>query len=86
MEGARGKVSRTVFPGREADIRLKIWAIPNVGDYELRLDMVHEGVTFFSDRGNFGLTIPVKVSNFYKALITQSGIPERSHCRRYFEL
>jgi len=74
MEGARGRVLRTVLPGREADIRLKIWAIPSVGEYELRLDMVHEGVTFFSDRGNFGYVIPVKVSHFYRALIT----PERA--------
>jgi radical SAM protein with 4Fe4S-binding SPASM domain len=74
MEGARGKVSRDVPPGGEADIRLKIWAIPSAGEYEIRLDMVHEGVTFFSDRGNFGHVIPVKVSHFYRALIT----PERA--------
>jgi len=51
MEGARGKVSRDVPRSGEADIQLKIWAIPNAGEYELRLDMVYEGVTFFSDRG-----------------------------------
>ncbi|HRR29908.1 MAG TPA: hypothetical protein P5557_01250, partial [Candidatus Sumerlaeia bacterium] len=44
--------------------------IAEPGDYEMRLDMVHDGVTWFGERGNHARSVPVKVLSFYKSRLT----------------
>lgn len=76
MEGSCGEMPAMVTPSQTAEIRLKIWAIADPGDYEMRLDMVHDGVTWFGERGNYARSVPVKVLTFYKSRLTPiSAIP-----------
>lgn len=70
MEGSRGEMPAMVAPLQTAEIRLKLWAIAEPGDYEMRLDMVHDGVTWFGERGNHARSVPVKVLSFYKSRLT----------------
>lgn len=78
MEGARAEMPVDVPPGNKVRVNLKIWSIPEPGEYELLLDMVHEGVTFFSERGNYGHKVKLLVKDFYRAEISEKEqIPER---------
>jgi protein tyrosine/serine phosphatase len=42
----------TLAPGEELELEVAIWAPPEPGEYELKLDMVDEHVTWFEDQGS----------------------------------
>jgi hypothetical protein len=42
----------TLAPGEELELAVAIWAPPETGEYELKLDMVDEHVTWFEDQGS----------------------------------
>ncbi|HEX8148743.1 MAG TPA: hypothetical protein VF591_16290 [Pyrinomonadaceae bacterium] len=48
-------------PGGETELRLPVTAPPVPGDYVLEIDMIHEGVTFFHEKGSKTLRMNVKV-------------------------
>jgi hypothetical protein len=48
-------------PGGEASLTLPVRAPAEPGDYVLEIDMVHEGVTFFREKGSKTLRLNVKV-------------------------
>jgi len=48
-------------PGEETEIALTVTAPVTSGDYVLEIDMVHEGVTWFHERGSETLRIRVRV-------------------------
>ena len=48
-------------PGGEAELRLPVKAPKEPGDYVLEVDMIHEGVTFFHEKGSKTLRMNVKV-------------------------
>jgi hypothetical protein len=48
-------------PGGEASLRLPVNAPRAPGDYVLEVDMIHEGVTFFSEKGSKTLRVNVRV-------------------------
>lgn len=48
-------------PGGETELTLPVTAPKEPGDYVLEIDMIHEGVTFFHEKGSQTLRIDVKV-------------------------
>jgi hypothetical protein len=48
-------------PGGEAELLLPVKAPGEPGDYVLEIDMIHEGVTFFFEKGSQTLRLNVKV-------------------------
>jgi protein tyrosine/serine phosphatase len=47
-----GHMDRTVGPGETIELHVAIWAPATPGEYELKLDMVDEHVTWFEDQGS----------------------------------
>lgn len=52
-----------LLPGKEVELPLAITAPQNPGDYIVEVDMVHEGVTWFYERGAQPLRLRVRVQN-----------------------
>jgi hypothetical protein len=48
-------------PGQEVELALSVKAPGEPGDYTLEIDMVHEGVTWFYERGAKPLRLNVRV-------------------------
>jgi hypothetical protein len=48
-------------PGGEASLQLPVTAPKEPGDYVLEVDMIHEGVTFFHEKGSRTLRMNVRV-------------------------
>ena len=48
----RATLPEDLRPGGEAELRLPVTAPRAAGDYVLEIDMIHEGVTFFYERGS----------------------------------
>jgi hypothetical protein len=51
MDGRYG-ISKDLKPGEEGEVPLKITAPKNPGEYILEVDLVQEGVAWFSDKGS----------------------------------
>lgn len=62
LEDNRAVLSGDLPPGGETQMTLIVNAPHTPGDYTLEIDMVHEGVTWFSERGARPLRLSVKVS------------------------
>lgn len=60
-EDNRAVMKGDLPPGGETDMTLSITAPKEPGDYTLEIDMVHEGVTWFKQRGARPLSINVTV-------------------------
>lgn len=60
-DDARAYLSAELAPGAEARMELAVTAPAAPGRYVLELDMVHEGVTWFGERGSATVKIPVRV-------------------------
>ncbi|MDQ1729759.1 MAG: hypothetical protein QOD33_1884 [Pyrinomonadaceae bacterium] len=65
-QDSRSALPHDLQPGEEADLMLSITAPPVAGDYVLEIDMVHEGVTWFYQRGSPTLRWPVRVEQAAK--------------------
>ena len=61
IDAAHASMNGDLAPGAETEITVSIKAPNSPGDYTLEIDMVHEGVTWFKDRGARPLVIPVKI-------------------------
>jgi hypothetical protein len=59
MDGRYG-ISKDLAPGEETEVPLAITAPKNPGDYVLEIDLVQEGVAWFSDKGS--PTVRTKIS------------------------
>jgi hypothetical protein len=57
----RASLAEDLRPGAEAELQLTVTAPRAPGDYVLELDMVHEGVTFFREKGSRTLRMNVRV-------------------------
>ena len=62
-EDNRTAMKADLPPGGEVEMTLTVNAPQTPGDYILEIDMVHEGVTWFKDRGARPLELPVRVQN-----------------------
>jgi protein tyrosine/serine phosphatase len=47
-----GHLDKTVGPGESIELQASIWAPSTPGDYELKLDLVDEHVTWFEEQGS----------------------------------
>jgi hypothetical protein len=61
-EDNRAVMKADLPPGAETEMTLRITAPQEPGDYTLEIDMVHEGVTWFKQRGARPLSIDVTVT------------------------
>jgi hypothetical protein len=61
-EDNRAVMSGDLPPGAETQITLTVHAPQTPGEYALEIDMVHEGVTWFSERGARPLRLNVRVA------------------------
>jgi hypothetical protein len=62
-EDNRAVMNADLPPGGETEIKLTINAPKVQGEYTLEIDMVHEGVTWFKERGARALQLKVHVQN-----------------------
>jgi len=60
-EDNRAVMKTDLAPGNETEINLTVNAPSTPGDYILKIDMVHEGVTWFEEKGGRPLLLPVRV-------------------------
>lgn len=58
---ARTVLPRDLGPGEEVELRLGVTAPKTPGEYVLEIDMVHEGVTWFYEKGSETLRLRVRV-------------------------
>jgi hypothetical protein len=61
-EGNRATLEADLAPGAAAELLLKVRAPDKAGDYDLHLDLVHEGFAWFGGKNNPELVVPLKVS------------------------
>jgi hypothetical protein len=57
----RTALSADLAPGGETVLQLPVNAPKEPGDYVLEIDLIHEGVTFFHEKGSTTLRLKVKV-------------------------
>lgn len=60
-DDGRGTLPRDLRPGEETEITFQVNAPPRPGDYQLELDMLQEGVSWFALKGSKTLRVPVRV-------------------------
>src|SRR5207245_8344314 len=63
LDDGRPSLPRALPPGEEASVQLKVTPPPVAGPYELQIDMVEEGITWFANHGSQPATVPVKVQS-----------------------
>jgi SAM-dependent methyltransferase len=61
FDGERTPLPRTIAPGETADVALVVRAPTVCGLYTLAIDLVREGVTWFSEAGRPCLELPFKI-------------------------
>jgi hypothetical protein len=61
LEDSRAVLGADLPPGGQTDIKLTVNAPVTPGDFILEIDMVHEGVTWFKERGARPLLLTVRV-------------------------
>ena len=66
-DGARGTLPTDIAPGQSAVVAIAIVSPPAVGPYTLRLDLVQEGVTWFSAQGVAPRDLAITVTNGFGA-------------------
>ncbi len=60
-EDSRAVMSRDLAPNEEIEMTMAVKAPSIPGNYILEIDMVHEGVTWFKEKGATPLSLPVRV-------------------------
>ena len=61
QDSGREPLPREVAPGATIDLTLHVPVPARPGRHVLELDLVHEGITWFADRGSPTLTAPVEI-------------------------
>ena len=61
-DDSRAVMNGDLAPGAETQMTLVVHAPPTPGEYTLEVDMVHEGVTWFSQRGGRPLRLKMTVA------------------------
>ncbi len=63
LDDGRKDIGRDLAPGEEVELDIVVTAPPDGGHYELELDMVQEGVTWFADHRSPTARISVRVAH-----------------------
>ncbi len=61
MDDGRTSIPAGLAPGQEVELSLTVYAPPEPGPYSAELDIVHELVTWFKDRGSSTVLLPAQV-------------------------
>jgi SAM-dependent methyltransferase len=61
-DGLRTALPRTLAPAEESGVAVRVRAPESAGRFFLAIDLVHEGVCWFSGAGSPCLTVPVRVT------------------------
>ena len=61
VEDSRAGLPADLPPGGEAEVTMAVKAPDTPGEYILEIDMVHEGVSWFRERGARSLQLRVRV-------------------------
>jgi hypothetical protein len=61
FDGARTPLPRGVAPGETCEVAITIRTPPSPGRYRLAIDLVREGVTWFSQAGCPWLEVPFEI-------------------------
>jgi len=75
-DGVRGALAADLPPGRSAVVALPVAAPSQTGSYILRLDLVQEGVTWFSSQGVTPRDLAVSVTTGFSASYTVGAPPQ----------
>ena len=62
IEGRRSRLPRTIGPGSACRVPVHVQTPPGPGRYTLAIDLVKEGVTWFSEAGQVPLKVPFAVT------------------------
>lgn len=62
-EHPRTEIGAFVLPGATTHVRLPIELPEDAGDYDVEIDLVHEGRSWFADRGNAAATLRLHVAD-----------------------
>jgi radical SAM protein with 4Fe4S-binding SPASM domain len=62
-EGGHVPIPHALRPGRSVEMTLEVRPVRYAGPVRLAIDMVHEGVTWFGERGNNALVCPVRITD-----------------------
>lgn len=73
-DGARASLPADLAAGQSAVLQLPVNTPPTVGTYVLRLDLVQEGITWFSGQGVVTRDFQVNVTNGYGASYTVGAL------------
>jgi LCP family protein required for cell wall assembly len=74
-DGNRGLLTYDISYGEETEVEISIKAPDKAGRYILQFDMVHERVTWFSEKGVIPLEVNVDVGrNLYKAVAKNTTV------------
>ncbi|HEY8758178.1 MAG TPA: hypothetical protein VIN74_06750, partial [Candidatus Limnocylindria bacterium] len=66
-DGNRAALSSDIAPGQSAVVAITVASPPNLGPYRLRLDLVQEGVTWFSAQGVTPREVAISVTTGFTA-------------------
>jgi hypothetical protein len=66
-EGSRAALPADIAPGQSAVVAIAVASPSTVGSYTLRLDLVQEGVTWFSSQGIAPRDLAIRVTNGFGA-------------------
>ncbi len=72
LDDGRASLGAPLHPGEAIELRLVARAPADPGTYLLELDLVVEGVSWFSDRGSPTVTLPVRVASTHAAMDDES--------------
>jgi SAM-dependent methyltransferase len=67
QDDGRASLPQTLGPNDRCRIGLEVRAPAHPGNYLLELDVVHEGITWFADRGSRAIRVPIDVVRGAKA-------------------
>ena len=75
-DNPRTTFPQPVAPGQTATLTLKIGAdrFPGPGQYRLGFDLVHEGQTWFANKGSPTLTLPITVTPLKKVVLDEAQL------------
>ncbi len=74
-DGNRGLLTNDISYGEETEVEVNIKAPDKAGRYILQFDMVHERVTWFSEKGVIPLEVNIDVGrNLYKAVAKNTTV------------
>ena len=74
-DGARGSLPNDLQPNQNAVVALAVSSPPTLGSYVLRLDLVQEGVAWFSSQGVLPRDLAITVTSGFGASYTLGAVP-----------